>query len=82
MQVSPLSERDNGPYPRDYSGAFAFCKILYPLVYAACCQTTSPWPLWRAGAKGAGQPTGLPSSGCDTWGHKTPGALRSLLYPG
>ena len=30
MQVSLLSERSNGPYPRHYSRALAFCKILYP----------------------------------------------------
>ena len=67
MQVSPLSERDIRPYPRDYSGAFAFCMILYPPVYAVGCPTTSPMPPGRhPDQAGQGQPTGLPSSGWDT----------------
>jgi len=37
MQVSLLSERSNGPYPRHYSRALAFCKILYPPASGADC---------------------------------------------
>lgn len=79
MQVSPLSGQGMGPYPGDYGQAFAFCKILYPLACAPCCQGTCP-PLF-ANVQGV-QPTGLPSSGCDTWGIAAPCALRFLLYPG
>ena len=41
MQVSPLSERGMSPYPSDYSQAFAFCTILYPLAYGADCSDPS-----------------------------------------
>jgi len=78
MQVSLLSERGMGPYPSDYSRAFAFCTILYPPVYAPCCQGTSPArPLGQGG-----QPTGLPSSGCDTWGVSPPVPLGPYSTPG
>jgi len=42
MQVSPLSGQGMGPYPSDYSQAFAFCKILYPLAYGFDCSRPSP----------------------------------------
>jgi len=42
MQVSLLSERGKGLYPSDYSQAFAFCKILYPLAYGFDCSRPSP----------------------------------------
>ena len=71
MQVSPLSERDTGPYPPYYRGAFAFCMILYPPVCGTGCPGPSPLsprlPRPRPGREGTeGQPTGLPSSGWDT----------------
>jgi len=70
-QVGLLSERSMGSYPRDYGGAFAFCRILYPPVCGTGCPGPSPLsprlPRPRPGREGTeGQPTGLPSSGWDT----------------
>jgi len=77
VQVSPLSERDNGPYPRDYSRAFAFCTILYPLVYAACCQTTSPLPFSVGGNRRA-----YPVQGATRGAIQPPVPLGPYFTPG
>jgi len=57
---------EQGSYPGDYSRAFAFCRILYPLASGAGHPDPSGIP------RGIPQPTGLPSSECDTWGIAAP----------
>lgn len=53
-QVGLLSERGTGPYPRDYSGAFAFCPILCPLAWGAGCPDPGLAPPGPQGRGGGG----------------------------